>query len=552
MESNNTNAITKKVQLAVDHIEQGKLLEAESLLEQALQPLPNNISILNLLGVVQHKRGNHEKSRDTFEKSLAIDLTNKEIASNLKNVRLTLMQKQINRAYIEYSLRKYPLLNSFIEKFRKEYLNAKVTNAPVAKRIREQQFAAPIQDDKQEILFLSFNPRVDMAKKADALKQTGKYRVRSLCFKATSDVLDGFFSQYFDEVMTYTNLADLLYFLLALKPDVIIARPKSNIAALAIIFSGSPVVFNLYDIECVAVAEEHKDNKYQDPLTIEAEKFCFENADGIIHKGSEDEIDKYISPKYKIKAPILHFYPCCWERYFAPENTQKLSGKDGVPHLVYTGLIAPPSADKKTTGQGQFTTMIGPITKQQIHLHLYYNPETGVNDAYYKEYFDLAGNNPYFHFHSPLAYDRLCNEAATYDYGFIVHDTRGAIWSEIQYNISMANKIFTYLEAGIPIIAGNNNKAIADFVTEQRVGIVVDPTDLSGLSEILNRVDYQELRLNVLRARNKYSLEKNIPRLVGLMNQAKAFKENRINQIRKVENEAYRLEKYFERTFSET
>ena len=517
------NRIEAYTQLALLECRRGHLAEAEALFEKASVLVPHDASFLNNLGVVRHQQGKLEEAREALENALATNMSYVDAAANLKKIRLDLMNGRIARASAEYSLGRFPLLNSFVDKLKAEYLGTRDISTPVAARIRRQRFAEPIQDGKREILFLSVNPRVDMAKKADALRQTGEYQVRLLCHNGTGDVLDEFFGPFYDEIIPYANLIELMYFLLALKPDVILARPKSQVAALAILFGNAPLVFNVYDIETINTPEEYLDPQHAEAnafrLKIEAEQFCMEHAAGIVHKGRKDEIDRYIRPKYDIRAPVLHFYPFCWDRYFAPEDARKLSKEDGVTHLVYTGVVSPSSEDKRLVGHSQFAPMIEAIARQGIHWHIYYNPETGVNDRHYQEYFDLAERNPYFHFHSPLSSPLLSGEIAKYDYGYMVHDVRGAVWGESCNDVSMANKIFTYLEAGLPMIVGDSFRAVADFVREHAVGIVVDSTDLSDLSQRLRHVDYEELRSNVLKVREQLSIKRHISKLAHLLDE---------------------------------
>ena len=508
-------------QWALLHFREGRFSEAETLFEKAASRAPMDASLRNNLGVAQHRQGDLEQARASFEQALAINPKYVDAAGNLKKVRVELINQRLALASTRYGVDRYPLLKSSVETLRDGYAAATNLSVPVAERLRRHQFAEPPQDDKREVLFLSVNPRVDMAKKADALRQLDGYRVRMLCHNGTGDVLDEFFGRFYDEVIPYANLVELTYFLLALKPDVIVARPKNQVAALAILLGNAPVVFNVYDIEAINTPEESMDPRYAEAdalrLNVETERFCMENAAGIIHKGRRDEIDTYIRPKYDVRAPVLHFYPFCWERYFAPEDTPKLSREDGIPHLVYTGVVSPSSMDRRLVGHSQFAPMIETVTEQKVHWHIYYNPETGVNDGYYQEYFDLAERNPYFHFHSPLPYHRLSSEIAKYDYGYMVHDTRGALWGQSCNDVSMANKIFTYLEAGLPMIVGDSFGAVADFVNEHGVGIVVDSTDLSDLSQRLRSVDYQELRANVLQAREALSIGRHAPELAHLL-----------------------------------
>lgn len=414
--------------------------------------------------------------------------------------------KRYNRALEKYSLAEFPRLEAYIEQiltaFPRE--NAVFSHTPL-RTIDLASKKSKETGNKKVILFLSVFPRVDMAKKADALIKTGKYRTKLLCTKVDTGKTLDYMEEFYEDIYHFSTWQELLCYLVELMPDVIISRSRDQIATLAVIFGNAPVILNLYDM----LTGVKTDNM----LAVEAEKFCFLNSAGVIHKSRPNAIDKYVRPICNVQAPVLHFYPFCWDRYLVPENIKKLSDEDGVPRLVYTGIVTLSNTDKLTRGHDQLAPIIKAITIQNIYCHIYYNPETGVKDNYYQEYFDLAEKDTYFTFHSPLPSDKLNHAIAKYDYGFIIHDIRGTLTSDIECDISTANKVFTYLEAGLPIIVGNTFRAVADFVEEYKIGLVVDPTDLSGLSKTLQTIDYKELKRNVIRARNGLSIDNNIYKL---------------------------------------
>ena len=65
---------------------------------------------------------------------------------------------------------------------------------------------------------------------------------------------------------------------------------------------------------------------------IKAERFCFENADGIMHKGAPNEL-KYLNGRMlgdnlKICPLDISFLPYCSKEFIIPINKNKLSKKD--------------------------------------------------------------------------------------------------------------------------------------------------------------------------------------------------------------------------------
>ena len=78
------------------------------------------------------------------------------------------------------------------------------------------------------------------------------------------------------------------------------------------------------------------------------------------------------------------------------------------------------------------------------------------------------------------------------------------------------------------MIVGDTFDAVAEFVKEYSVGLVVDPTNLSDLADMIRAVDYRQLKTNVLKARQLLSLEQNISKLINLIDDAIVYHKNKV------------------------
>jgi ADP-heptose:LPS heptosyltransferase len=441
-----------------------------------------------------------------LDTALAANPGNGNAAKNMKTPELDMMQQKIETALRTKSLGQFRHLSSFVHKLQTESLRAVQVPTSISRWKAQTSFRKDPQ--KRELLIVAGAPRVELAKMSDALRRTGSYSVWLLCAQSMAGNVGGFYTQFFDEIIGYQNLVELVYFLLAAKPDLIIGRAKFQAAALALIFSDTPVIFHAYDIYRFS-----RPPRFSVPLEAEGEQFSFENAHGIIHKGHENEIEEFIKPVYALKGPVLHFHPFCWEPFFVKEPPQKLSQQDGKIHIVYTGLVEPPSTDKRFNGEVHFLETAQKIAEQKIHFHIYYSPHLGSNDDYYKEYFEFASQNPYFHFHSGLPYDKLCREIAQYDYGWNVFDYRYAIMPDTWRKLASTNKIFTYLEAGIPMIVDTENEYISSLVKNWSVGFNMKWDEIPDLHQFLKQQNYKTLVDAVKAARETLSISKQIHRL---------------------------------------
>lgn len=151
----------------------------------------------------------------------------------------------------------------------------------------------------------------------------------------------------------------------------------------------------------------------------------------------------------------LQFLLYCDEKLFV-NVTKKLSDEYGEIHLVYTGCISSNSEEKYI----YFIPLARTMAKQQLHLHIYPSNLSGVKNRdanIYREYYELDKKEKYFHFHKPVPYKELSKEIAKYDWGLWIHP-EGVTYRTCpeKRKVSMGNKLFSYLEAGLPIIVSSH------------------------------------------------------------------------------------------------
>ncbi|MBU4501967.1 MAG: hypothetical protein KKA79_05200, partial [Nanoarchaeota archaeon] len=234
------------------------------------------------------------------------------------------------------------------------------------------------------------------------------------------------------------------------------------------------------------------------------DKYCFEHANGIVHRGPDLEIDYYRNHGYKITCPTLHYVDCCNKEFFANHNVKKLSGEDGEYHIVNMG-----------GGLSSHHNIIFAkrFTKQKIHLHLYCVPHSIISPIVFKEYKKLDKNEKYFHMEEAVPFDKTPQEIAKYDFG--LHITGDIHKYRQEYlKIASSNRIFTYLEAGLPIILSNRLEYMKKITEENKAGFSVKDEEIDNLHILIEKYDYDEIRKNVLKAREKFLIDNYAKRLV--------------------------------------
>lgn len=383
------------------------------------------------------------------------------------------------------------------------------------------------------ICFVKENPQVRIYKQALALKKTGKYRLILIAQiydkELFTDVFDEIINfglefnyipklgfHFFGKNVTVGKILNKMFkfderrlakIVKETDADLFHAHAEPNtIPKIVIENTSKPVVFDAYDFSGISSGIENLDEKERI-----AEKYCLEHADGIIRKGPPFEIDYYRQQGYEIKCPEIQWMEYCDEDLFADTNAKKLSGEDGELHLVFTGSI---SSDPKYRYK-YFIPLGKQLAKQKIHFHIYPTPFECIIS---KEYIELDKKEKYFHFHKPVPFKELSMEIAKYDWGLFIHPIYGEKniprMTQDKVRVSMGNKLFSYLEAALPVIVSDHLEIVKETIEKYRIGFAIRDKELPSLKEMIKSCDYAGLRKNVLKVRNELSLKNQVYNLV--------------------------------------
>jgi hypothetical protein len=353
------------------------------------------------------------------------------------------------------------------------------------------------------------------------LKQTGRYHLILVAERYDPNL----FNDVFDEIISYNviphpwrNIRGMGILSSRLNPwwlkriierldvDLIHAHAEPNtIPEIAIKYARCPAIYDAYDFAGIKQGIDALN-----PREREAERFCLENADGIVHKGPDLEIDFYRNAGYKIKAPALQFQDYCIEEFIVKDPLPKLSDRDGETHIVYTGNVLSMNLPKRRYGFAQFGELAEIFANQKIHFHIYPNPYQLGDFSWYEVF---AQKTPYFHIHDSLPIGELNKEISQYDYGAWIHFREGTMHTHEAFSTAIGNKLFTYLEAGLPIIINDELAYGCELLNQYGIGIVLSKPDLKNFNRILEKVDYENLRHNVEKAKAILSMDNQIDRL---------------------------------------
>jgi hypothetical protein len=245
---------------------------------------------------------------------------------------------------------------------------------------------------------------------------------------------------------------------------------------------------------------------------IEAEKYCYTNADGVLARSGS--LVKLFQEK-NINTPIRLFEDRCNKKFFQPIWLG--SGPKGKEwSVVYPGIFYPMHFDKRLFGDIQFVPLGKLFAKEKIHFHLYPSPH---HNYLYSEYEAEAARNPYFHIHPTVDFDNIHQEISKYDFGWQAHDfSKAAFFSETSKQFELSIKFYSFLEAGLPIIVNELLERGKKIIKDTGAGLCIGNNAPQGLREIIENSDVATIRKNVEHARQVLEIDQISDELFGFLN----------------------------------
>ncbi|MCK4718479.1 MAG: glycosyltransferase [Thermoplasmata archaeon] len=258
--------------------------------------------------------------------------------------------------------------------------------------------------------------------------------------------------------------------------DIIHARPPpDHLGYVAKKHTEYPVVSEIYDLMSLADLDYKKTphTMREDMLRLRTnrladamrgwEDYIAQNSDHLVfpYPGMKDVLEA----RYKIAPSTV--VPNAIPRRERPTTfLPKLSEKDGASHLVCVGGID--IEPLEIAAYRAIMPQLVEMTEQGFHIHIY---GTAPSASKVERIKDICNRNPRLHWHDPIPPPGLYEELTQYDAGLILVDPVGEL-KHIQ--ISIPNKLFEYLSAGLYVFASKELWAIVDFLSEHGCGCGIE------------------------------------------------------------------------------
>lgn len=214
-----------------------------------------------------------------------------------------------------------------------------------------------------------------------------------------------------------------------------------------------------------------------------------------------------------------HFGPA----HFGPEKAPA-QPKGGPVRIGFAGSLNPSSHPDEVFGDVKLLGLITELTGQGLEFQLFFNPfQRPEPQGAFWDYFHLAERQPLFKLRHGVSPAALSGELAGLHYGSMLYRIPPGFRIRAEhFRHMMPTKLFSYLEAGLPVLVSEELLGVARLVRERGLGLVLAAKDLPRLAEILAGTDHAALRENVLAYRQEQSMPSMVGRLQDIYEHARA------------------------------
>ena len=328
--------------------------------------------------------------------------------------------------------------------------------------------SSPDKQTPLNILFAQEAPCIRNYKMATALRSLG-HRVTLAYTKARlSQMYKGLGDDVYNECVQLRGYRHLWE--LSLDFDLIHCHNEPDLLTVAALAGEVPVVHDTHDLISLRSGGDNN-------LTF------FE---GVANRGAHGRV--YSTPfqrdearqLYGVTGPSLIFYNYASKSDLPSVFHPKLSAGDGATHIVYEGGVG-------GTAHRDFIQLFVTLAQNGIHVH--------IHPTFYRE--DLAkffGQYPQIHYYQPESPKKIIEIMTRYDYGLIPFNLEKG--NKRFLDSTIANKLFEYLAAGLPV-AASALRSYVDFFSRNPVGLTFNSDmeliqGLPRLKQMADSIDFSQ------------------------------------------------------------
>lgn len=340
------------------------------------------------------------------------------------------------------------------------------------------------------VVFVAETPYFQILREALHLRSRG-LACYLLCRRSVPSALEATFDRAFDGVLVLPAMVEFASLIGALRPRLFHIQLwmwKYHLGRLLLDASqGVPVVCEFYDITSVYASRDAM-ARHWGPTVVDLDLACeaevWRRADGIISRFPL-ELTGALRTHLGGQGKVMEFQP--WPTpEFLSYHTPKLSTASGRRHLVFAGGIIPPNDrhPPQLFPSWHMHQSIRSLLRQGFAVHVLHDPHRDVSAApEFAPYRALQAEFNTFRLLPGVSPDRLAERLAAYDFGLVLSymDPERSALTQQQFGLAIGTKLFSYFEAGLPVIVNAEFTRQAALVEENGLGFAVRSTEIDDL-----------------------------------------------------------------------
>jgi hypothetical protein len=335
--------------------------------------------------------------------------------------------------------------------------------------------------ERYHIVFVSYYADPHILKKALVLQKSGKVFLTLIagCIREDAKVSD-----CFDQAYEYENFEDFFRICKSASPHSWHAVTPYYHSAI-LLHAGlkdSRLITDVVDASLFFFKEKNED-------MIGLESAIMGQSHGVVHKIPDDAWGILEKEYGLVQKPHLKFYAYPMAE-FSVRRLKKVRKTQDPPRLVYAGGIIPYDIAVSRGHENHiFDDLIAMTGPDTFDLTIYVNQNArDMPWNQHDHYYELEKRFPFFHFRKGLPYHQVAQELSNFSAGIFYDNIKHSSYNPDHFKYNIATKLFTYLEAKMPVIVYSQSECMADLVRVHDLGETYSIHQETTIIDAVNRI----------------------------------------------------------------